>query len=140
MHFRIRIFYMHRMRCAFCNIYVCTIKICHYIQIKICNISTKYVAMCRKNYSHEWKKPYALVQSGAWGLKNPQCGPSFFKYFRHSRKNNGQAFSVTFASRLHINLKSYNHTHAPCPHMWPSQGPGHAGAPKQLKSDVHVKS
>ena len=59
-------------------------------------------------------------QSGGWGLKNPHCGPLFFKYFYNSRGNNEQAFSVTFAPR-HYN--SHNHSHAPDPHMWQSPGP-----------------
>ena len=55
-----------------------------------------------------------------WELKYPQSSPLFSSSFDNSRKNNGQAYFVTFAPRLY---NSYNHAHAQGPHMWPSPGP-----------------
>ena len=60
-----------------------------------------------------------LLSSGGWGLKNPQRGP-LLSIFYNSRKNNCQAFFVTFALRPY---KSYYPAHAPGQHMWPSPGP-----------------
>ena len=45
-------------------------------------------------------------------VENPHC--LLFQYFNNSRKNNGYAFSVTFAPRL------YNHSHQPGLHMLPT--------------------
>ena len=61
-----------------------------------------------------------VKQSGEWGLKNPQHEHCISSIYHNSRKNNGQAFSVTFALRLY---NSFSHAHAPRPHMWLSPGP-----------------
>ena len=47
----------------------------------------------------------------------------------------------TFAILAPRLCNRYNHAHVPGPHMWPSPGRGpDSKAPKQWKSDVHVKS
>ena len=56
-----------------------------------------------------------------WGLKNTKRGPLFSGTFDNSRTHNVQALSVAFAPRVY---NSYNHAHAPGPHMWLSPGPG----------------
>ena len=73
-----------------------------------------------------------------WGLKNPQRESLFFIIFDISSRNNGQAFSGTFAPRLY---NSYNHRQCPCarpahvaesgPRAWQSHTPS---APKKWKT------
>ena len=53
-------------------------------------------------------------------VEKPYSGPLFSSIFENLRKNNGQASFVAFALRLY---NSYNHSHAPGLHMWPSHGP-----------------
>ena len=54
--------------------------------------------------------------------ENPLVWPSFFKYFRQFRvkKKRRPSTFVAFALRFY---NSYNHAHAPGPHIWPSLGP-----------------
>ena len=57
---------------------------------------------------------------GCEGWKTLSAGHCFFSIFNNARKNNGQAFSGTFAPRLN---NSYSHAHTQGQQMWPSQGP-----------------
>ena len=64
-----------------------------------------------------------LCSLGDEGWKTLRMGNWFSSIFDNSRKNTSYwpGLSVTCAPRL---CDSYNHAHAPCPHMWPSPRSG----------------